>query len=119
VVTGSLATRPLKTRLLGAFCIAAVTAITIMVWRGSTQMVPYVPIVIDLEGSNLYLPAPLMNTPAHQRAMATVLDAYHEKYEQRADGVYISRSLQRNVDLLQNYTSKAEALSNPLAAPAP
>jgi hypothetical protein len=50
---------------------------------------------------------PELATPAHIRAMTTVLNEYHAKYELRDGRLYISERLSRDKELLANYTNKA------------
>ena len=72
--------------------------------------VEYTPIVLVVEhGDHLLKEEPGLITPEHIEAMKIILGKYGEKYVIKGGKLYIKQSLQRDKDLLQNYTFKAEA----------
>jgi hypothetical protein len=98
-----------------AFCVAC---LVICGCRDSQdEYVPYVPIVRTIGGE--LVEDPQILSPAHLDALKVVLRNYNEPFVVRADGVYIPRSLRADMDLLANYTDKAEALRDGTWSPLP
>ena len=97
-------------RNAGAIAVAFVVLSTlsgVYLWHGR-QLVPYTPVLPgDLRGSQLYEQRPDLLSPHHRDAVIAILAGYREPYEVREGTLYIRRSLQRDEDLLMNYTLKA------------
>ena len=85
-------------------------AFVLMLVVGCTQYVNYIPIVFVVErGDHLLREDPTLLNHEHIAAMKFVLKKYDEPFKEENGLLLITKSLQDNHDLLQNYTSKAEA----------
>lgn len=76
--------------------------------------VEYVPVELRIyRGEHSLVENPALRTAAHIDAMRGILEEYSEPYKTRDGRLYIKASLQRNRDLLQNFTAKARAREMP------
>lgn len=77
----------------------------------SEEYVEYVPIeLVVIKGDHILQKNPELLTPEHIEAMKKILKGYGEPYKIIDNKLYIKKSLMDDLDLLQNYTSKAEGL---------
>lgn len=90
-----------------AICTLFICVIVFMV--GCTHYTEYIPIVLIIDrGDHILKEDPSLLSPEHIDAMQAILKKYGENFEVRDGKLLIEQSLQRDKDLLQNYSFKAE-----------
>jgi hypothetical protein len=78
---------------------------------GCSNYCEYTPVSLIVErGDHKLVETPELSTKDHIEALKHILNKYNEPYMISDDKLLIKESLQKDKDLLQNYTFKAEVL---------
>ena len=85
-------------------------AFSILLWE-KYRLVPYIPVVLNVHRGDhiLKYDANLLDSE-HKKNIILVLEKYGEYYQEKDNVILIRNYLLRDMDLLQNYTNKAEGL---------
>ncbi|MCP4646521.1 MAG: hypothetical protein GY852_02145 [bacterium] len=96
--------------MIKVFCLVILLIVAgILIFR--MQFVEYVPVVLSIErGDHILKEDHSLISPEHIESMRATLNNHGEGYKVKDGKLFIRRALQKDYDLLQNYTSKAEIL---------
>lgn len=86
-----------------------VSIVTVILLGGCDMLLytPYVPLYRHSDPHHTIEGRKSLLTPGHINYMRIILEAYNESFYMKDGVLYIKRTLQRNRDLLANFTSKA------------
>lgn len=95
-----------------AFLLFLVLVFVILLLWNQYRLVPYIPVTLTVERGDhvLRYDNSIMNQK-HKDNICKILSEYGEYHKKQGDTILIHNYLFRDMDTLQNYTNKAEALS--------